>query len=264
MVPLLALVGVAIVLAADYLARPSGPLDKGKPVKYWVDDCLRKPSNTFSSRDAEFLPLLAIGSNAVPYLIHAIQHEPGFLGSSVYRSIYQSLPGMVSKALPAPLVGDTVRLRAYVSLASLGPAAKAAVPFLMEQFQPNNRELGSVAFTLGAIGPSAGEAVPLLTNAFHSTNSAFRRTAARALATIAPDYPPLLPDMLIDLKSADVVVRRDACHVLGRLGPRAKSGVVELRKAKEDKDREVREKATWALREIEGEEEARFPFSIYR
>ena len=254
-IPLLALAGIAIVLGVDHGLRPSGPIYQGKPVKHWVDDCVRKPSTTFSSRNPEFRTLIAIGSNAVPYLIEAIQHEPGLFGTKAYRSVYYSLPDAVSKRLPAPLDRNTVRLRAYVALASLGPASNAAVPFLVEQFHPTNRELVSIGYALGAIGPLAGEAVPVLTNAFHSTNRIFRQTAARTLAKIAPDYPPLLPEMLMELKSEDVQRRRSACLVLGELGVSAKSGIAALRGATEDKDAEVRTNARWALRAIEREEE---------
>jgi hypothetical protein len=76
---------------------------EGKPVSKWVAAFVGKPDNTFGERsEAEFLKVRITGSNAVPYLIDAIKHRPGFLSSKLYNAVYATLPTMIAKRLPAP------------------------------------------------------------------------------------------------------------------------------------------------------------------
>ncbi len=243
---------VFLIVALHHLASPAAPVYKGKPVSEWVDACVRKPGNSFSgTNEQEFLPVLDIGSGAVPYLVRVIQKEPGFVASKLYGDLYRKLPVWLSSRLPLSVDKKTVRFRAYSSLAALGSAAKPAVPFLAGQFNASNRELDFVRAALVAIGPDAREAIPALTNAFHSTNQTFRWMAARTLAKVSPDYHELVPTMLTELKSSNVVARRGACLVLGGLGPVAKSSLPALTEALEDEDKGVRDNADRALRAIE-------------
>ncbi|PYI82339.1 MAG: hypothetical protein DME26_18030, partial [Verrucomicrobia bacterium] len=70
-------------------------------------------------------------------------------------------------------------------------------------------------------------------------------------AKVNPDSPDLVPTMLAELNSANVVARRGACLVLGGLGPVAKSTIPALTQTLGDEDKGVRDNADRALRAIE-------------
>jgi hypothetical protein len=225
---------------------------EGKPVGRWVAAFLEKPDRTLDVRpEAEFLKVQQIGSNAVPYLIAAIKHKPGFLSSKLYRAVYTNSPAMIAKRMPAPKDALLMRCRAYSALGGLHSAARSAVPFLAEQFNTNNNLLDFVRATLSELGPDASEAIPVLTNAFHGASPELRWSAARILANVDPGNPELVPTMLVWLKGSDVISRRFACIVLGELGPAATSTVPALTEALQDEDKPVRANAAAALKNIE-------------
>jgi HEAT repeat protein len=241
-----ALLGVSLV-------RVKAPTKtfEGKPVGRWVAAFIEKSDRTLDVRpEAEFLKVQQIGSNAVPYLIAAIKHKPGFLSSKLYRAVYTNSPAIIAKRMPAPIDAQLMRCRAYSALGGLHSSARSAVPFLAEQFNTNNSLLDFVRAALSELGPDASEAIPVLTNALHGASLELRWNAARILANVEPSNPEIIPAMLVWLKGSDVISRRYACIVLEELGPAATSTLPALTEALQDEDKPVRANAAAALKKI--------------
>src|SRR5258708_1424565 len=99
------LLGIVVgIIAPGHSAGPRGPIYKGKPVSEWITICVRRPGNSFAgTNEIEFLPVFEIGADAVPYLISAIEHEPGFTGSKFYAALRGRLPAGIANKLPVPV-----------------------------------------------------------------------------------------------------------------------------------------------------------------
>jgi hypothetical protein len=237
------------LLFALFSFRDSGPLHEGKPVRQWIAEWIELRETTMSSDDERLDPILAIGANAVVPLVEAIKQHRGIRSREWYRSTYPKLPSALSRHLPAP--GNNVAIRAYWTLVNLGPDAQAAVPFVATQLDTNNTLIDFAAHTLAALGTNARAALPVLTNAFHDSNPVRRRYAARILACVEPSYPELLPKMIKDLTSTNIIDRRCACLVFDYMGPQAKPARAAVEQALTDSDSWVRQHATNALKQID-------------
>ena len=93
-----------------------------------------------------------------------------------------------------------VRRFAVQAAGSIGPAAREAVPALIEALQDAAYRLSDptsgepkirhyAAWSLGEIGPDAKEAIPALTEALNDEEKWVRSTAEKALAKISMDAP---------------------------------------------------------------------------
>jgi HEAT repeat protein len=85
------------------------------------------------------------------------------------------------------LTADSVedRRAAARELAEIGPAAQAAVPYLVEALQDEDSAVkSSAAQALGEIGPAAEPAVPSLSKALKDADPGVRASAKDALARI--------------------------------------------------------------------------------
>ncbi|MBI3464751.1 MAG: HEAT repeat domain-containing protein, partial [Planctomycetes bacterium] len=96
-----------------------------------------------------------------------------------------------------------VRSRAAVVLGQIGPAAKAAVPALIEALKdPNPYTRWSVVEALGKIGPKARDAMPALRAALRDKNDGVRSSAAESIRRIkgrpAQLEAPQLPGLAVE------------------------------------------------------------------
>ncbi|MEW6542200.1 MAG: HEAT repeat domain-containing protein [Nitrospirota bacterium] len=128
-----------------------------------------------------------------------------------------------------------------------------AVPALIEslrQEEPDRRIMGAQA--LASIGPAAKPAVPaLIEQALHDPVEYAGVEAAQALKTIdLPAARRVTAAYLPALADRDPQVRRKACAVLAGLGPVAKPAVPALIAVLQDQDDLVRDRAVRALGSI--------------
>jgi HEAT repeat protein len=149
-----------------------------------------------------------------------------------------------------------LRTRAARALGDLGPAAKAALPNLIDALQDPGSTLRYWAVrALGEIGSEAEAAVPYLIDALNDPDSdAVRSAAANALTRIDPRGAV---SVLIEaLKDPDTSVRASAAYALGDIGPDALAAVPALTVLINDANSEVRVSATEALRAIRSRAES--------
>jgi hypothetical protein len=126
-----------------------------------------------------------------------------------------------------------------------------------------------VVASLGYIGPAAREAVPLLLDVLarkdqyellvpppgHSGLYFPRRTANRAIAAlrriVGPEDREAVTALVTALRWEDDWVRQAAAEGLGQIGPAGREALPALRIALEDRVQAVREAAGCAIRQIE-------------
>jgi HEAT repeat protein len=115
------------------------------------------------------------------------------------------------------------------------------------------RRLASHA--LAEIGPAAREAVPALIEALRDQESFVRVWAAAALARVQPEDPDAIAALVVGMRDGIAFVRSLAAWHLGRLGPGhpgIESAVPELRELLNDSDPNVRREALVALEDLAG------------
>jgi HEAT repeat protein len=78
-----------------------------------------------------------------------------------------------------------------------------------------------------------------------------RVTAARVLATMAPEIPEAVPALILALQDKEAGVRDVAAEALGALGPAARPAVPALLATLEDRNSFVRTAARKALQQID-------------
>jgi HEAT repeat protein len=222
----------------------------------------------------------------------------GLLGDEKKAVVGQAIEGVAAFGPDAvPLAGkalanNRLRLGAVLALKRLGPAAKDAVPELVQAMskEPQVDTRREIFFALAAIGPSE-EAVPELIKSLSHENVKVRNGATYALGKIGPPAKSALPTLKRNMMSTDdeylpmvsawaaaqidyenpetvrqtmpvfikglshreMLVRLEAAKTLALFGPRAKEAVPALKQAQQDKDPYVREAVTAALKKIEGE-----------
>jgi len=158
----------------------------------------------------------------------------------------ESVPSL-AKALGSP--DAYVRAFAAWSLGNLGPAAREAVPALVEALGPDNTA-NVVAAALARIGPAASEAVPALVADLRGPDSGRRWRAARTLGRIGPPAESAVTELVAALRDPNEAVRAHAARALGRIGPGAKPAAADLQRATGDSDPGVRAEARQALERL--------------
>jgi hypothetical protein len=177
----LAMVAFSAFLAAGVWLRwhKPEPVYGGHPLSYWLaggdGKVARNPHLPF--------PVYPEGldSNALPHLIGALKRKSSWPESS-YSWFYLKCPPSLTARLPNPFYASVVRERATDFLAKLGPAARPAVPALIDTLR-NDKEFvirGQAAYALGAIGDDEPSVIDALRAAGSDTNGyeAFNATTA--------------------------------------------------------------------------------------
>ncbi len=82
---------------------------------------------------------------------------------------------------------DVKRVHAGLLLGNMGPAAKEAVPTLLDLLrEANAKDRRLAAWTLGYLGAAAAEAIPALLVAVSDPDEGVRKMAREALDKISP------------------------------------------------------------------------------
>jgi len=158
---------------------------------------------TFTNeRDPLYRPLLracvaralgqmgAAAKPAVLELVRALEDSNHELRVAAAQALWQIEKNPA--AIPVLIRGlrdSLTRDKATDALGSIGPAAKAAVPYLVYSLRimDYSSSAEKAARALGQIGPAAKAAVPSLHEALHDFRPEVRRAAAEALRKIDPD-----------------------------------------------------------------------------
>jgi len=104
-----------------------------KPISRWINEV-----GVFANPPAPALPLL--DSNAVPFLVEALQRQDGQL-RRVYLRIWNKLPSRVQNRLPQPVPGWAIRANAAALLGTIGTNAVSAIPPLIRALKSDKVDL---------------------------------------------------------------------------------------------------------------------------
>jgi hypothetical protein len=170
----------------------------------------------------------------LPALTAALQHE----GSSKY-------------------ISTLVRKFAADSLAKFGPAAKEAIPALIQSLR-TEADFGICLATASALAAIGADAVPALTQVLtdgevreiERTTYGKLYPTVRALSKIGPAARMAVPALVRVLGDANRSVREEAVETLGVIGPDASGAVVALMGVLTDPEWAVRTNAARALGQI--------------
>jgi HEAT repeat protein len=146
----------------------------------------------------------------------------------------------VLSELCKPATAKRLRLAALASLAQLGPAAKPALPVLVEALKDSDAELRQAAsLALAKLGPAARPALAALAEALKDSDRSIRQNAVISLGKIGPeakDTAPALGKLLLQEKDRDL--RLQIVIALGEIGNGAKKAVPDLVQAFADEELE--------------------------
>ena len=130
------LIVVALVMLSGFawlLLQTGEPVYRGKPISRWINEV-----GVFASPPAQSLPLL--DSNAVPFLVEALQRQDGRLRRTWLR-IWNKLPSKVQNRLPQPVPGWAIRANAAALLGTIGTNATPAIPALIRALKTDKVDL---------------------------------------------------------------------------------------------------------------------------
>ncbi len=214
----------------------------------------------YSARKEAVGALGRIGPSAkagIPALLRTLANDRDW---QVRRSAVGALfgtgidPAVAVPALMKAMKGgpDGVRSEVVWALKFLGPAAKKAVPLIIEKgLQGNSRGLQeSSASALGTLGRGVKGVAAALGRALHDKEAYVRVSAAEALCTLGADARAALPDLIkaLDDKSLSAGdVRCAAARALGNLGPAAAEAKPNLERLLKSKQPGARLAAAAAL-----------------
>jgi HEAT repeat protein len=138
---------------------------------------------------------------------------------------------------------DSEPRRAAKAMTALTKIGEPAVDPLIEVLKDKDEEARPLAAqVLGDIGPAAKKAIPALIEALKDDDAdpSVRNSAASALAEMGPAAKPAVPALLAALKDDDAGVRGSAAFTLGKVGAEAKTVLGPLLEALDDEEASVR------------------------
>ena len=151
----LAVLLVVIVSVMDWQVLVNRqPLYQGKSAGYWMNYDYRGPSAEQMFREA----WKGLGSNAVPFLVKALNRRDSLQPEITYRSLVRTLPPWLNSVLPRPSPpANVVRSRAASALGLIGYASRPAIPVILRAMNEDEFEFVRSAATnaLIAIDPEA-------------------------------------------------------------------------------------------------------------
>ena len=144
-----------------------------------------------------------------------------------------------------------VRSSTAQSLGQLGQASPEAVAALVAAFDSDAPVRRSAAQSLGQLGQEAPEAVAALVAALHDSAAPVRSSAAWGLGQLGQEAPKVINELCEALQEAGgSAIRRDAAHLLGRIGQGDNVVVHALWRGLLDEDDEVRSASAQALAQV--------------
>ena len=249
--------------------RPREPVYQGKRLSDWFRELDSWPAK---GSEPATKAIREIGTNALPYLISALQADDSALKVKLFGFIRrQSLIRLRLR------LADENCDTAYKALLILGQKATNAIPDIGRMINERNMT-GRAMMALFAIG---GDSIPVLVEACNHTNPSVRAEAAFVLCKLTTGkrgytttyYPtgstnPVsgfvmtlgeddIAALSANLNDPRPAVRRASAEALLRHSGIAKPAVPGLLKALEDPDLNVRKAAAEALKGIDPEAAAK-------
>jgi HEAT repeat protein len=195
------------------------PKYRGKTLSEWVR--LNGRSNLgFNTEENPQEALRHFGTNALPYLVRAIQYQRPAWKAKFWALLRRiPMPKAQRRKLSIAAIGDMMRANdAQTAFQALGPIAAPAVPQLYRiMFASSNEQVSATAMhCLAAIGPAG---LPVLRQALtnFAATATFRENAVQAVSEMDTNALPLVPTLLAWLHQTNHEIAYVAIMVLGEL-----------------------------------------------
>ena len=248
-------VGLAIFLLATFAAiavmllrQPqSEPIIQGKRLSVWLTGYRTQGVNPQAWAKADEI-LLAVGTNAIPTLLRMLRQQ-----DSPFKQLLIHLSQLQHIVRLRFIRAEDRHYQAAIAFAKLGAAASEAVPALMEIANENisaSSDFWSIN-ALASIGPPASNAIPFLIRSVTNRTMELRLSSITALDQIRSQPELTVPALTNALYDQQFMVRYYAAMALGKLGPVAIQATPALTELLHDPDHSVRQGAALALQQIQ-------------
>ena len=190
---------------------------------------------------------------AVPSLIEALQEPNPEIRDRAFDALSQIRHPSTVTALSRKLRHSSagVRVLAARCLASMGPWAREAIPFLIEASGDTDSDVRQSAVeALGKIRPNSETVIAALSKALSDPRPHVRAKAAEALGAGGSAAASAVPALIERLKDEDRKIRATAAESLGAIGGPAAAALAALSQVAQDPDPDVSAKARDAIGQI--------------
>ncbi len=230
-VAVIVVVGSAIALFLE----SREPVYQGKPLSFWLrayhipsfSGATPTPSapGEPSSGDAD-KAVQAMGTNAIPALLRRLQYNEPSWKASLRDDMARWIPSLRNQYQ----YGNEKNHQAMLAFSALGSNAAPCVPQLIALYDehPDPFLRQYIPAVLASIGPAARQAVPILLRAVTLTNNAIRVNSVTALGKIHADEAAVVPALTNCLRDPYREVERNAIWALWEFGPKAEAAVPAL------------------------------------
>jgi HEAT repeat protein len=230
--------------------QPREPDYGGKPLSQWLKEY--DPRLFINNKEEVNDAIRHIGTNAIPTLLEMLRSKDSAIKSSV-------LDWVERKDIWFFNVAVAKNVEAARGFEVLGASAKDAVPVLIEIYEQRISPESQFATVcaLGCIGPAAKKAIPQLLEAATNANNISRQCAIRSLGQIHSEPEAAVPALIRALNDTDQQTRYEAANALGAFGTNATAAVPALVDAFKSQGKHINKTAAGALKAIDAEAAAK-------
>ena len=201
------------------------PVYAGKPVSYWI---ARSGEYYVGSDFGRIGGFPRADSNAIPYLLKALERQDGLFGQAYFRR-WIRLPYRIQRLLPKPVDAEQMRYSTAMSLGKMGAVARPAIPALLRAMKEDKSEQVRAfsAWSLGRLGNQERMVITALTEALNDKAPFVRQMAAEALRMSGPAAQSAVPSLIKCVDDENPDVNSSVADALKAIDPEAaaKAGV---------------------------------------
>jgi HEAT repeat protein len=217
---------------------------------------LKDPDETVRISAASALSSIQPRRAVVPALIAALKDESSAVRTSAVAGL--GVKSMAETVVPPILVAlkdpaKLVRWRALVALGDVGDQKLTLMALIAALKDPAAEVRCLAAEMLAEFGPAAKAALPALLDLWKGTDRGGRSWALNALVAIDPDGDKTLAALISALGDKHEGIRLQGIRHCWEQGTKAKAAVPALLEHLKDKSQAIRDKAAAAVKQIDPE-----------
>jgi hypothetical protein len=200
---------VVIVILTQTLGNMQPTLFRGQPLRHWAAQVNAAEAGASNQANA------ILNAEIIPQVTEAMFHDTN--DSTARMALIDTLNGLPGIYIPYSAAPQR-RAEAALDLGDFGPAAKAAIPFLIQAVQGSDAAVRKDAIkSLGAIHSEPEVVIPVLTK--YLDDGQLNDEAATALGNFGSLARPAIPKLLPLVQAADDDVRAAAANALKKIDP---------------------------------------------